>query len=77
MTYAHEEALKALKIRALRARNLADVLDRYAKELEDTRPTPKLNVSVNTRYEWAINEIENYTRNLNFAELARHARGIA
>jgi len=72
VTYAHEAAIKALKRRANDARELADKLDKYASALEDDRE-----VSLTDRYCWAINEIENFMRNLDFNHLAKHAAELA
>lgn len=72
MNYSHEAAIKALKQRANQARELTDKLDRYCEQLVDDRE-----VKLTERYTWAINEIENTLRNLNFAELARHAANLA
>ena len=72
MTYNHKEAIKALKLRASRARDLATDLDRYSMHLEDDRE-----VSLETRYTWAINDIENFIRNIGFSELARHTANLS
>lgn len=71
MTHRHETAIKEIKLRASRARELADSLDNYAKAMEDDRE-----VKVGTRMEWAINEIENFLRNINFAGLARYRAAL-
>lgn len=71
MTINHENAINAILLRATRARELAEKLERYAAQLVDDREVP-----LNERYTWAINEIENYIRNINFSKLARHTARI-
>lgn len=72
MTYQHEQAVKALQLQAQRARELADKLDQYAQELQDDRE-----VKLTDRFSWAINEVENFIRNVNFSQLARHMMNLA
>lgn len=69
---AKESAIEALKRRAMHARNLAAVLEKHAADIENP-PAVKTNLEVSAadRFGWAINEIENFLRNLNFAEMAR------
>lgn len=69
--FAKAKAVEALMLRASQARALAGLLERYADRLMSP---PKLEVPVADAvdvFHWAINEIENYIRNVNFAELAR------
>lgn len=71
MKTEREFALKAvvaeMKHQATRAVELAETLSRYANELEkDAGGT-----EASDRFNWAINDIENYIRNINFANLAR------
>ena len=65
MTYSHENAIKAIKIQASRATELASKLNTYAEQMADTRE-----VKAGTRMEWAINEIENFIHNIGFSSLA-------
>lgn len=67
MTKNQERAIEQIKIQARRAADLATELERYAREMADTKE-----ISVHERMAWAINDIENYLRNINFATLARY-----
>ena len=64
-----QRAVDALKTRALRARDLAVTLDRRAEELVNAKTDGRVKGS--EVFVWAINEIENFTRNLDFNDLAR------
>lgn len=66
-----DAAIRSLQRRANAARDLADTLERRIKQFADDSFA-----SMTDQYCWAINEIENFTRNLDYAELARHAAMI-
>ena len=70
--YETKEAVKALKDRAASATRLAESLTKYAEQIAKGDDVPS-----NERFSWAINEIENFVRNVNFAQLARHCARIS
>lgn len=73
--WALKSAREALEARARDARSLADSIDARLKDLDHEDDSP-IKVSRSERYTWIINDIENFIRNINFAELARHAANL-
>lgn len=67
------KASMAIKQLASDARELAERLDRRAAQLAEGS-TP--NASATELFSWAVNDIENYIRNVNFAGLVRRANEL-
>ena len=79
MTYELKTAIQALRLRAERARDLATTIDNRVREMEEKAGGRKdeFPVSQTDVFVWTINDIENFIRNVNFAELARLAAGLS
>lgn len=76
LKFCEANAVKAIRRRANDARGLAEKLERYAAEIENP-PKSAVKITATERFSWAINDIENYLRNLNFAEMARDAASMS
>lgn len=72
-----EKAVSDLRTVAERAERLAVKLHHYADEIKNPPTDNGIPVTAAERYTWAINEVENYIRNINFANLASNVARIS
>jgi len=70
-TYALKQLKEAFTKRANAMRDMADALDKRVEELGKPNEIKGMRITDADRSNWAVNEIENLIRNLNFSELCR------
>jgi len=63
----------ALRAQATAAEDLARQLRGYADQVEADEQTPGMSTSPSDRFGWAVNCIENFTRNIGYSRLMKLA----
>ena len=71
LDYTVERAINALRARSHDLASLAEKLAKRADEIDNYKAEDRRLANRDDLFNWAINDIENMIRNLNFADMAR------